>query len=62
MIILGDLNAKVGREEAFRLHIGRHSLHKLSNDNGMKIASTMFLHKNLHKATWISNDGKHEVN
>ncbi|XP_060516487.1 craniofacial development protein 2-like [Cylas formicarius] len=69
LIILGDLNAKVGREEAFRPHIGRHSLHELSNDNGqrlinlaaannLRIASTMFPHKNIHKETWISNDRK----
>lgn len=61
-IILGDMNAKVGRELAFRPTIGKHSLHEISNDNGerlvdfaalvnMTIVSTYFEHKNIHKAT-----------
>jgi hypothetical protein len=34
-ILLGDLSAKVGREDIFKLTIGNKSLHKISNDNGV---------------------------
>lgn len=67
-IVLGDLNAKVGREAIYYPIIGKHSLHAESNDNGKKlidfashnnltVSSTSFPHKNIHKATWQSNDG-----
>ena len=69
MIILGDLNAKVGQEvEAFGPSIGKESLHEETNDNGTRLASlalsnnlviggTYFQHKNVHKETWVSPDG-----
>lgn len=68
VVMLGDFNAKVGKEEAFRPVIGSHSLHEDCNDNGIRlvdmaaannllIKSTMFEHKRIHKQTWISNDG-----
>ena len=67
-IILGDMNAKVGKETIFRPTIGTESLHTESNDNGvrlvefaiskgMTVSSTKFPHKNVHKATWQSPDG-----
>jgi hypothetical protein len=33
-ILLGDFNAKVGREDIFKPTIGNESLHKICNDNG----------------------------
>ena len=56
----GDFNARVG---------GGHSLHRISNDNGQRlvdlcgvhglsIGGTMFEHRDHHKATWRSPDGK----
>ena len=69
LIMLGDYNAKVGREVcAFQGTIGKHSLHETSNDNGIRLASlalqqnlviggTIFPHKDTHKGTWISPDG-----
>ena len=36
-ILLGDFNAKVGRENMFKLTIGNESLHQDSNDNGVSI-------------------------
>jgi hypothetical protein len=33
-ILLGDFNAKVGKEDIFKLTIGNESLHEISNDNG----------------------------
>ena len=68
-ILLGDFNAKVGREDIFKPIIGQESLHQDSNDNGFRIVnfdisknlvvkSTMFPHRNIHKYTWTSPDGK----
>ena len=34
-ILLGDFNAKLGREDIFKLIIGQESLHQDSNDNGL---------------------------
>jgi len=61
-IVLGDINAKVGREYIFKPIIGQESFHQDSNDNGVKIVnfvtsknlvgkSTMFPHRNIHKYT-----------
>ena len=66
-ILLGDLNAKVGRENIFKPTIGNESLHQDSNNNGVRIVniatsknlvdkSTKFPHRNIHKCTWISPD------
>jgi hypothetical protein len=68
-ILLGDFNAKVGREDIFNLTIGIESLHEISNDNGvrlvnfatsknLRVKSTMFPHRNIRKYTWTSPDGK----
>jgi hypothetical protein len=34
-ILLGDFNAKLGREDIFKLTIWNESLHKISKDNGV---------------------------
>jgi len=67
-MLLGDFNAKVGRENIFKPTIGQESLHQDSNDNGVRmvnftsknlvVKSTMFPHRNIHKYTWTSPDGK----
>jgi len=68
-ILLGDFNAKVGRENIFKLATGNESLHQDSNDNGARIInfatsknlvvdSEMFPHRNIRKYTWTSPDGK----
>jgi len=57
-ILLGDFNAKVGRENIFKPTIGQESLHQDSNDNGVRLVnfatsknlvveSTMFPHQNI---------------
>jgi hypothetical protein len=67
--VLGDWNAKVGREEIYQGLTGRHSMHLNTNNNGQRIAdsaaaknmvvsSTFFPHKEIHKQTWRSPDGK----
>jgi hypothetical protein len=35
-ILLGDCNAKVGREDIFKPTIGNESFQETSNDNGVK--------------------------
>jgi exonuclease III len=61
-ILLGDFNAKVGREDIFKPTIGNEILHEISNDNGVRIVnfamskhlrvkSMMFPHANIHKYT-----------
>lgn len=68
-MVIGDMNAQVGKEEAFRTVVGVHSLHAKSNDNGCRLVqfaaaknmvtrSTHFDRKDIHKITWISNDGR----
>jgi len=63
-IELGDFNAEVGIENIFKPTIGNDSQHQDSNDNGdsklchIKKSSTMFPHRNTHKYTWTSPDGK----
>lgn len=64
-IVLGDFNAKEGREEMYQPTIGRESLHDKSNDNGTRLinfcmtngltlSSTYFLRKDIYKQTWIT--------
>ncbi|XP_025405340.1 craniofacial development protein 2-like, partial [Sipha flava] len=68
-MIVGDFNAKIGRENIYRPIIGPNSLHEISNDNGTKlihfassqeltISSTYFPRKYIHKYTWVSPNGR----
>jgi hypothetical protein len=67
-LIVGDFNAKVGRENIFKPTIGNESLHQISNDHGVRavnfatsknlvVKSTVFLHRKIHKYTWTSPEG-----
>ena len=58
-IVLGDRNAKLGKEKAFSQVVGHHTLHNSSNENGelaanyainndMFLISTNFQHKKIH--------------
>ena len=38
-ILLGDFNAKVGRENIFKPTIGQESLHQDNNDNGVRLVN-----------------------
>jgi len=64
-ILLGDFNAKLGREDIFKPTTGNGILHQESSGNGLRIVnfdtsknlvikSTMLLHRNIHKHTWPS--------
>jgi hypothetical protein len=39
-ILLGDFNAKVGKEDIFKPTIGNESLDEISNDNGVKVVNS----------------------
>jgi hypothetical protein len=68
-IILGDFNAKVGRENRFSWTIGNESSHSTFSNNGIKldlfaasnnivVRSTFLPQKDIHKGTWrIPNRG-----
>jgi endonuclease/exonuclease/phosphatase family metal-dependent hydrolase len=67
-MVIGDLNAKIGRDETYTGTVGNHSLHHDSNDSGQRlrdftfskdlvVSSTYCPHKGIHKYTWTSPDG-----
>jgi hypothetical protein len=39
MKILGDFNAKVGREGIFKPTVGNERPHEISNDNGVRVVN-----------------------
>jgi endonuclease/exonuclease/phosphatase family metal-dependent hydrolase len=67
-IILGDVNAKLGKEQpAYQKIAGKHTLHEETNRNGellrdfaaannMIVMSTQFQHKWIRKGTWRPPD------
>jgi len=71
-IVIGDMNAQIGKDDVYCPTIGKHSLHESTNDNdycliqfatlnNMVIGSTMLPHKNIHKCTWIAPDRLFEI-
>jgi hypothetical protein len=69
IILLEDFNAKIDREFIFKQTIVNESIHKINNDNGVKVVnfakskniavkSRIFAHRNIIKFTWTSPDGK----
>ena len=68
-IILGDFNAKVGKESIHKPTIGNGSLHNETNNNGRKmiqfaiskvltVRSTTFPNKDIQRKIWYSADGR----
>jgi hypothetical protein len=69
IILLGDFNVKVGREDIFKPTIGNESSHEISNDSGVRVVnfatsknsvvkSTMFPHHSILNYTWTSPVGQ----
>jgi hypothetical protein len=63
--ILGDLNAKLGREEIYSNISGKYTFHNITSPNGellaecviannMVVMSTQFQHKEIHKGIWTA--------
>jgi hypothetical protein len=68
-ILLRNFSAKVSKEDVFKPTIENQSSKETSNDNGVRVVnfatsksltdeSTMFPHRNIHKYTCTSPDGK----
>ena len=68
-ILMGDLNAKIGKDNSgYEETMGRHGIGE-RNENGERLADfcatnelviggSEFQHKNIHKITWVSPDNK----
>ena len=67
LLILGDLNAKVGSDNTGREHVmGKHGIGIINDnrerladfceENNLLIGGTLFQHKHIHKITWMSPD------
>jgi hypothetical protein len=69
-LIIGDLNAQIGKEAIYHPTVGKEAYHQESNENGkrlihltasrnMVIGTTLFPHQDTHKITWRSPDVHH---
>jgi hypothetical protein len=67
-VLIGNFNAKVGREDIFKPIISNENLHETSNYNGVRVVnfatlknlivkSRTFSHHDIHKHTLTSPDG-----
>ena len=72
MILIGDMNAKIGgNNNGFETVMGREGPGTMNEngerfaaacaDNNLVIGGSVFPHKNIHKATWVSADHTTEI-
>jgi hypothetical protein len=68
-ILLRDFKSKVGKEDIYKPTKWNRSLYEINNDNRVRVVNftisnnlavrcAMFPHRNIHKFTWTSPDGK----
>lgn len=69
-LLIGDLNAQLdGDRRGLNTTVGPHGSASSPNDNGdrllmltstngLSVGNTFFKHKQIHKMTWVSSDGK----
>lgn len=66
-ILMGDLNAKIGSDnKGYEEVLGKHGLGKMEENgerfsdlcafNNLVVGGSVFPHKRIHKATWVSPD------
>jgi hypothetical protein len=55
-LVMGDANAKVGRETLHQSTIGKHSLHESTNENGLRLVD-FAAGRQMAIKTWHSPDG-----
>ena len=58
IVVMGDLNAKVGSNNTNRENVMGTFGVRVINDNGEMTIGTILPHKEIHKLTWKSPDGK----
>ena len=69
LLVIGDLNAKVGADNAnYEIAMGKHGCGTMNNNderlvhfclnNDLVIGGTIFPHKNIRKLTWRSPNGR----
>jgi hypothetical protein len=67
-ILVGDFNAKIGREDIFKPIIGNESPHEVNKDDGVRVVNfetsknlivknTTLTRRDIHKQSWISPNG-----
>jgi hypothetical protein len=57
-ILLGDFSAKVGREDFFFSTVGKESILKISNDNGVRVIN-FAISKNLNQKYYVPTSQHH---
>lgn len=64
-ILIGDISAKIVREEIFRetscgyIKLKRNYANRICNRESIKIKITEFQRKHIYKSTWVSPNGNY---
>ena len=54
IITVGDFNAKLGKEQLYKDIIGRHSLHDVTNNNGLRLVQYATTNNFKVLTTWFA--------